>query len=122
MARTNIPVATVLADSGAGVDLTAVAISGDAGNDHKLFNPAGRTGFLVWCDASGTVEVTVVSVADPYGRTRDVGPTTVGNSKVWIFGPFTNRLFAQQEGSDLGYTYINFATLSTVVKVVGLNM
>lgn len=122
MTRTNIPVATVLADTGSGVDLTAVAISGDAGNDHKLFNPAGRTGFVIWTDASGTVAVTVVSVADPFNRTRDLGPVTVGNSKVFIFGPFTNLLFSQQQGSDLGYTYVDFATLSTVVKVVGLNM
>lgn len=121
MSRGTIAVLTVKANQAAGVDLTSGAVAANA-SGHKMFNPAGRTLVVCYTDATGTVDLTFVSVADPFNRLGDLGPTTVGNSKYYAFGPFTNQLFSQQSGADLGYLYVNEATINANAKLNGLNI
>lgn len=122
MPRTNIPVASILTNQASGVDLTSGAVAASAVNDHKMYNPSGHTLLMCWTNASGAVDLTFVSVPDPYQRTEDLGPTTVGNSKVIAFGPFSNLLFSQQSGADKDYIYIDAANLIAAASLMGLNI
>lgn len=122
MARVNIPVKTVLASSAAGIDLSVGGVAADATNHHKYFNPAGKTALVVITAAASGVSVTVISVADPYGRLGNLGPTAIGASKVHLFGPFPNLLFANQGVTDLDYTYIDLSGLSGTVTLIGVNI
>lgn len=122
MPRTNIPVLTIKGDQASGVDLTAGGVAASAANDHKLFNPAGRTLLMVFTSSIGAGDLTFVSVADPYGRVEDLGPTTVGASKSFAFGPFANLLFSQQSGADRDYVYVDLANVTAVCTLTGLNI
>lgn len=121
MTRINVPVLTLLGNAASGVDLTSGAISASASN-HKLYNPAGRTCLVCYTDSMGAVTLTFTSVADPYGRTGDLGPTVVGASAFMIFGPFSNQLFSQQSGADQDYLYITAASITAAAKLNGLNI
>lgn len=59
--------------------------------------------------------VTVTSVADPYGRTKDISAVSVAAGVVKAFGPFTNRQgWLQTDGSlyfEASAADIEFAVL-----------
>ncbi len=122
MARVNIPVKVAAMDQAAGVDMTVGAVAPDDSNEHKLFNRGGRVVLLVRTESTSGVSLTFVSVADPYGRTGDLGPTAVGASKLFAFGPFTPLLFNQSSGADLDYIYINAASITGTVAMQGLQV
>lgn len=91
---TDIPVQSIgYLGSIASVSFTA----GDDVNDHDFTNTGDE---ILWVqnDGAGTCEVTVVSVADPFGRTGDevfTVPATTGRA---VAGPFVPTLFNQTGG------------------------
>lgn len=71
--------------------------TGDDVNDHDFTNTGNE---ILWVqnDGAGTVLVTVVSVADPFGRTGDVAFTVAATTGRGIAGPFVPTLFNQTNG------------------------
>lgn len=68
----------------------------DAGNDHD-FDNSGNDFLWIQNDGGGAVQVTVVSVADPFGRTGDI-VMSVGAAARGVAGPFPQPLFNQSGG------------------------
>lgn len=101
MARTNIPIDNLPLNGGA-VTLTGVAA--DATNQHEFVND-GKTFLLAENEDAATKTVTVVSVADPFGRTGNtvhVVPAAAGGvpGKAMI-GPFLPAIWNQGGGSKV---------------------
>lgn len=125
MARTDIPVLDAAKNLAAGLDLTATWISADGTNSHKVLNRSSRVIIIVETDGSSSVDVTFNSVADPYGRTggaTEEGPTSIGNSKVMVFGPFSPALFAQKNGTYVNYLEIDVANVVGTPKIVAVSI
>lgn len=92
--------------------------AGDAANDHYFDNSSGRVVLLVRNDDTSAKTITVVSVADPYGRTSDhsmsVDATGGGASQV-AFVPFLPATAWNQRGAgDLGRVHIDLADATGV--------
>jgi hypothetical protein len=60
--------------------------------------------------------VTIVSVNDPYGRTKDMTAISIAAGKIYAFGPFTNRMGWLQSNGKMflqgSTTDIKFAVLT----------
>lgn len=71
--------------------------TGDDVNDHDFENTGDE---ILWVqnDGAGTVQVTVSSVADPYGRLGDVVFTVAATTGRGCAGPFVPPLFNQSTG------------------------
>lgn len=96
MARTNIPVQTLPQFGGGIQNITKTA--GDAANGHEFVND-GRSRLKVQNLDASSKTVTVVSVADRFGRTKDtvliVPAATAGDPGSGEAGPFEAELFGQ---------------------------
>ncbi len=122
MARTVIPVKASVADGAAGVEVwSAGAVAADDSNNMLIFAPNGRVIFFVHTIAAEGVSITIVSIADPYSRTGDLGPTAVGASKDYIFGPFSPGLFVQNSGANIGNVHIDISGLTGTPDLQGLS-
>lgn len=101
MARVNIPVDTVPLNGGA-VILTGVAA--DAANDHEFIND-GKTFLVAENEGVGAISVTVVSVADSFGRLGDtvisVPAAAGGVPGKAIIGPFLPPNWNQAGGTKV---------------------
>lgn len=98
MARTALTVQVIPRHGKAIDELTFTAA--DATNDHEFVND-GQTLLLVKNQHSSAQAVTIVSVADPFGREEDTTMSVdAGNvdPKVGIAGPFSPSLFNQAGG------------------------
>lgn len=104
MARTEIPIQEV-ADFGGGID-DVTFTSGDAAND-MYFENDGRTILLVSASTSSGQTITVVSVADPFGRTGDKS-ITVPTNGTSVRGPFAPTLY-NQGGSNKGRVHVDMS-------------
>jgi hypothetical protein len=110
--RVEIPLQTVPANGGKNDGITWTAA--DADNDHFFDNTSGNVLLVARNDAVGTKTVTIPSVADPYGRTKDttltvpaIASTIPGNS---IAGPFPPARF-NQTGAQV---YVNITDATTL--------
>jgi hypothetical protein len=83
----------------------------DATNDHYFDNTSGRVTLLIRNDHTVAQVVTVISVADLYGRTGDlapsVDPTGGGASSVGVVGPLPPAAFNQRGAGDLGRVHVD---------------
>ena len=61
---------------------------------------------------SGAQTVTVTSVNDPFGRTKDIAAVSMAASEFRIFGPFNTTGWAQTNGK------LNFEASDALVKFV----
>lgn len=118
MARTLIPTVVAAANK-VGVELTASDVAADAANGMYFVNAGGAQTILIVQSASASgADVTIVSVADPYGRTGDIGPATVGAAATVAFGPFEPLLFNQPGGT----ININLASVTGTVTLVAMKV
>ena len=126
MARTNIPVTVTNNNGAAGISFNDIDVAIDDANNHMYINRVGSSRIIILflLEESCTVDVSIISVADPYGRTGDLGPTTIatgaGEEDVHIFGPFSPELFSQKSGTDVGKTYIDLANDTGAIRVAAL--
>lgn len=120
MARTSIATANVVGHSATPVSLVSGATAADDSNEMMFLNRHGRSVLFVVTPSGASVDVTIDSVADPYGRVGDLGPTTCAASKIFAFGPFSPGLFTQPSGANEGYTYVDIANVtgSPVLKAL----
>lgn len=107
MPRTSIATQTLSFQSGAAITLSAA----DSANG-MLFSNDGETLLVVRNASASSITVTVVSVADLYGRTGDIS-ATVAAGAFWISGPLEPSIW-NQTSSDLGKTYVNFSSATSV--------
>jgi 3-oxoacyl-ACP reductase-like protein len=115
MARTAITVQEIGAHGGKVEDITWT--SADETNNHEFVN-TGRELVLVKNGSEGSLDVTVDSVADEYGREGDVTIST-GASEESIAGPFPTHLFNQSDGKvHIDLTDDTSLTLAVVRFVV----
>ena len=90
---TDIPIQVIgYLGSIAAVSFTA----GDSSNDHD-FDNSGNDILWVQNEGGGAVEVTIVSVADQYGRTGDI-VMSISAAGRGVAGPFPQTLFNQSGG------------------------
>lgn len=88
---TNIPVQSIgYLGSIAALTFT----TGDDINDHDFLN-SGNEFLWVQNDGAGAVQVTVSSVADPFGRLGDIVFSVAASTGRGIAGPFPPALFNQ---------------------------
>lgn len=96
MARVTVPMNTIPPNGGGLNNLSFVA--GDATNDHEFDND-GATMLVLKNTGVGAITVTVVSVADPYGRTKDTSvivPAISGSDPgLAMAGPFLQATWNQ---------------------------
>lgn len=91
MPRTAIPIQTIPRNS----KLEDISFTdADSVNDHEFDNSSGDVILLVDNTSGGALVATVVSIADPFGRTGDLTVTTAATSKS-IVGPLQSILFNQ---------------------------
>jgi hypothetical protein len=115
MPRTEITVQNV---SKAGLAPTYAAA--DAAND-MMFKNDGHTVLHVKNGGAGAISVTVVSIADPYGRLGDV-VVSVPAAGERIIGVFKDFLFNQKPGStNAGKIHVDF-DVDTSVTVAALKI
>ena len=107
--RATIDVQAADANGATGVDLKAAMQTIEATEGDKYNNRGGNVLFIISADADASVNVTIDSVADPYGREGDLGPTAIGNSVIMAFGPFSPRLF-NQSATDDGFVHVDYDT------------
>lgn len=89
-ARIVVPIQSIGAN---GAALNAISwTTADANSDHYLDNSSGRVLLLCKHGVGTTETVTIVSRADPYGRTGDTSMTCAANGNS-IAGPFPAALF-----------------------------
>ncbi len=90
----------------------------DAGNLMQYQN-TGREVFLVRVGTGGAATITVPSVADPYGRTGDIGPVIITGPETKAFGPFSPPTIW---GNGAAQLFINPSALagSTSVAVISI--
>ncbi len=104
MPRVAIAVQTVPKNGGAVVIAPAALTAADAANDHTFVNDGATLLMAINEDASPNA-VTIVSVADEFGRVGDVLMTvpaaTAGVPGVGIAGPFDRELFNQPAADNL---------------------
>ncbi len=105
MPRTDIPIQSPT-QNGQGV-LTETAA--DDTNDHEMANN-GRTVLLAVNRAADTPTVTIISVADEYGRTGDLGPQALVATEVRAFGPFVPRRNWNQANGKVNIDVVGTAT------------
>jgi hypothetical protein len=83
----------------------------------ERFPLTGKEIVLAWNTAAvASSTVTISAVADPYGRTRSVDAVTVAATKIFAFGPFTNRTgWLQADGNmylEASVAEVEFAVLT----------
>ena len=93
MARTAVTITNISAQGGS-IDVPTQAA--DATNDMDMVND-GRTIFEVFNDSAGVVNVTIVSVADPYGRTQNLALAIAATKKAFV-GPLLPAIWSQAGG------------------------
>lgn len=86
-------------------DLDVAWTAGVAANDMQFANNGNTILLVKNAGTSGTQTVTVVSVADEYGRTGDLS-IAVGQGKYAFVGPLLPGIFNQSDGN----VYLNFTT------------
>lgn len=111
MARTAITNQSV---TNAGHILTTVAA--DAANG-MVFTNSSKCLLYVVNGGGVSINVTAVSVADPYGRTGDT-VFAVAAGATAVIGTFDPILFNQTSGSDRGKVYVNFSAATSVTVAV----
>lgn len=85
---------------------TYTIVTMDSVNNNMFLND-GRIQLLVQNPTAGALTITIVSVADKYGRS-DTAFTNVSipASTTKIFGPFVQSVW-NQLGADIGNVYVN---------------
>lgn len=87
-----------------------------------LFPNDGKTVLLVKNGGASAITLTVVSVADEYGRSGDIAPPVAAGEER-IVGPLRPALFNQRSGADAGKVYVNFSSgTSVTVAALRLNL
>ncbi len=116
MPRTAIAVQEIPANSYVGaITFTAV----DAANG-MMFPNDGRTILIVKNADTASKTVTVVSVADQWGRTGDHSITVAAGGEA-IVPPLPPAVWSQQSGADANNVYVNFsAATSTTIGCLRL--
>jgi len=110
MARTAIPVQTIVKNTGAAISFMAA----DAVNNMEFVND-GNTELLVNNGGGSACTVTVHSVADPFGRTGDLTPS-VAASAIESF-PALDPVLWNQPGSSQVNVDFSESTSVTVAAV-----
>jgi hypothetical protein len=86
----------------------------DAAGD--MFANNGNMTFRVKNGSGAGVTVTIVSVADPYGRTGDQVVVVAAGAEV-EFGPLNPALWNQRSG-DVGFVHITYSAVASVTVAV----
>jgi len=86
----------------------------DAAGD--MFANNGKMSFRVKNASGVTVTVTVVSVADPYGRTGDLVVTVLAGAEAEV-GHLDPALWNQRSG-DVGYVHVTYSAVTSVTVAV----
>lgn len=74
----------------------------DVGNGNQfLCGPMDLV--LVWNSGASAYTVTITSMADHFGRTKDITTYSIGAGEYAMFGPFTSEGWKQTDG----YVYIS---------------
>jgi len=119
MAYTAVTVNAADANGATGVDLDAAFAAITVEN--KVMNRGGNTLIFFRTLAGETVDVEIDSVADPYGRLGNLGPTSLSASKLYVFGPFSPRLF-NQSGVDDGYIYLAYTNVVDTPEIAAMSV
>jgi hypothetical protein len=112
MPRVVIPLQELGSFGGGDDDIAFTAA--DAANDHYFDNSSGKVLLVMKCSDGTQKTATVVSVADPYGRTGDKTITCPATTGLSIYGPFPPELFNQRGSGELGRVHVDIATATGV--------
>jgi S-formylglutathione hydrolase FrmB len=116
MARTSIAVTDATAQPPTFI-LSNVAA--DAVNNNMFLND-GRTVLVVSNGSGGALTVTILSIADKYGRSDTVFTSfSLPAGATRFFGPFPQSVW-NQVGSDIGNVYVNPSSASLGVSAIRL--
>lgn len=108
MSRVQIPLQVLGANGGGDDDVTFTA--GDAANDHYFDNTSEQV-LLIMKNTNGSSKTaTVISVADPFGRTGDKTVTCPATTGISVYGPFKAALFNQ----TTGYVHVDLTDATNV--------
>jgi hypothetical protein len=91
------------------------AVVSYANADHSngmLFKNDGNTSLHVKNGGEGACNLTITSVADPFGRTGDITIAIPAGDDVQI--PVLDPLLFNQTGSDIGNVYVDFDESTSV--------
>ncbi len=119
MSTTTLNVLPEKGNTGIGVTFPA-PLEPIADGDYRYFNRGGRVRLLVYMPASATFHIVVKSVADKFGRTKDIAQThtTAGAApELRVIGPFTPGLWNQKAGGDTDYVLFTVSATTGSVKV-----
>ncbi len=83
----------------AGVAVTLAAA--DVGNGNKFVATGNDLVVVQNTDAVNPYTYTITSVADPYGRTKDITTESIAPSAIRIFGPMKQTGWMQTDGTIL---------------------
>lgn len=117
MARVTLTKTTIegpFGDYGAGeadLDLQAADIT-----DKNQFKASGKDIVIAQNTGAGAQTVTITSIADPYGRTRDIAAYSLAADDIAIFGPFCTTGWMQSDG----YIYLEADSADVKFAVVAL--
>jgi hypothetical protein len=114
MPRTAIAITDVTAQP---PSVSLLTVAADSVNNNMFLND-GRTILTVSNPTGGALSVTVVSVADRFGRVGDLVVSIPANTTK-IFGPFIQSVWSQS-GADIGNVYVNPASASLGVAAFRL--
>ena len=119
MAYTAVTVNAADANGAAGIDLSVAFAPITVEN--KVMNRGGNTLIFFRTIAGESVDVEIDSVADPYGRLGNLGPTSLAAEKIHVFGPFSPRLF-NQSGVDDGYIYLAYTNVVSTPEIAAMSV
>jgi len=126
---TNVTVYAVDADGDTGVEMTALFTGVDDTNGNKVRNANGRVLLFFRAAADASSNLRIDCVPDPYNREVADGylETAIGNSELWVLGPYTPRLWNQVAPvGDVGYLHIDYDTYvpgaGLEVEIVALSL
>jgi hypothetical protein len=98
MARTNLPVTTMVAPlptTGTLVTLTAA----DTVNNNSFVWSRNRSLLVFNTSAATGYTFTVTSLSDPYGRTGDITALAIAAQAIYTVGPFAPEAWRQTDGT-----------------------
>lgn len=104
MPRTDIPVEDVSVNG----NFIGTETAADDTNDHEMVND-GSTILIAINRAASTPAVTIVSVADEYGRTGDI-TQVLAATELRVFGPFKPKANWNQSNGKVHIDVVGVAT------------
>lgn len=110
MAFTALTPILALPATSAVVTYTAANAAGD------MFANNGKMKFRIKNGGGSSITATVVSVADPYGRTGDLVISVAAGAEVEV-GTLDPALWNQRTG-DIGYVHVSYSSVTSVTSAV----